>query len=134
MEKSYLKKIIALSSKDLQIISALTSESIAKVSDIKYLSKNKIFILSVDRKDKENNDDLINSIIKFSFIDACKSKNVAQKNSEKILKLITIDVLKKNHNYEIILLFSEPKGTMTTNSYISLTSEIIDVELVDQKK
>ena len=127
MEKSYLKKIIALSPGDLQIISALSCDSTAKVSDIKYLSKNKIFILSVDRKDKENNDDLINSIIKFSFIDSCKSKNVDQKNPEKALKLITIDVFKKNHNYEIILLFSE-------NSYISLESEIIDAELVDQSK
>ena len=127
MEKSYLKKIIAQNPKDLQIIAALISESKAKVSDIKYLPKNKIFLLSIDRKDKENNDDLINSIIKFSFIDSCKSKNVNQKNPEKALKLITIDVFKKNHNYEIILLFSE-------NSYISLESEIIDAELVDQSK
>ena len=127
MEKSYFKKIIAQNPKDLQIIAALISESKAKVSDIKYLPKNKIFLLSIERKEKENNNDLINSIIKFSFIDVCKSKNVDQKNSEKILKLITIDVLKKNHNYEIIVVFSE-------NSYISLTSEIIDVELIDQQK
>ena len=127
MPKSYLKKIIAQNPKDLQAIAALISESKAKVSDIKYLPKNKIFLLSIDRKEKENNNDLINSIIKFSFIDVCKSKNVDQKNSEKILKLITIDVFKKNHNYEIIVVFSE-------NSYISLKSEVIDVELVDQVK
>ena len=127
MEKSYFKKIIAQNPKDLQIIAALISESKAKVSDLKYLPKNKVFLLSIDRKEKENNDNLINSIIKFSFIDVCKSKNVDQKNSEKILKLITIDVFKKNHNYEIIVVFSE-------NSYISLTSEIIDVELLDQPK
>ena len=127
MIKKYFKKILVQNPKDLQIISALSAESTAKVSDIKYLSKNKIFILSVDRKDKENNDDPINSIIKFSFIDVCKSKNVDPKNSEKVLKLITIDVFKKNHNYEILLLFSE-------NSYISLESEVIDAELLDQGK
>ena len=127
MIKKYFKKILVQNPKDLQIISALSAESTAKVSDIKNLSKNKIFILSVDRKDKENNDDPINSIIKFSFIDACKSKNVDQKNPEKVLKLITIDVFKKNHNYEILLLFSE-------NSYISLESEIIDAELIDNVK
>ena len=127
MTKKYFKKILVQNPKDLQIISALSSDSTAKVSDMKYLSKNKIFILSVDRKDKENNDGPINSIIKFSFIDSCKSKNVDQKNPEKALKLITIDVFKKNHNYEIILLFSE-------NSYISLKSEVIDAELVDQVK
>jgi len=127
MTKKYFKKILAQNPKDLQIIAALISESKAKVSDIKYLPKNKIFLLSIDRKEKENNNDLINSIIKFSFVDVCKSKNVDQKNSEKILKLITIDVFKKNHNYEIIVVFSE-------NSYISLKSEVIDAELVDQVK
>ena len=127
MSKNYLKKIIAQNPKDLQIIAALTSESKTKISDIKYLPKNKIFLLSIERKEKENNDDIINSIIKFSFIDVCKSKNVDQKNSEKILKLITIDVFKKNHNYEIIVVFSE-------NSYISLESEIIDAELIDNVK
>ena len=127
MTKKYFKKILAQNPKDLQAIAALISESKAKVSDIKYLPKNKIFLLSIERKEKENNNDLINSIIKFSFIDVCKSKNVDQKNSEKILKLITIDVFKKNHNYEIIVVFSE-------NSYISLKSEVIDAELVDQVK
>ena len=126
MIKKYFKKILVQNPKDLQMISALSADSTAKISDIKYLPKNKIFLLSIDRKDKENNDDLINSIIKFSFIDVCKSKNVDQKNPEKVLKLITIDVFKKNHNYEILLLFSE-------NSYISLESEIIDAELVDDQ-
>ena len=126
MIKKYFKKILVQNPKDLQIISALSAESTTKISDIKYLPKNKIFLLSVERKNKENNDDLINSIIKFSFIDVCKSKNVDQKNPEKALKLITIDVFKKNHNYEIILLFSE-------NSYISLESETIDAELVDDQ-
>ena len=127
MIKKYFKKILVQNPKDLQIISALSAESIAKVSDIKYLPKNKIFLLSIDRKDKENNDDLINSIIKFSFIDSCKSKNVDQKNPEKALKLITIDVFKKNHNFDIIVYFSG-------NSYISLQSEVIDAELLDQGK
>ena len=54
MSKNYLKKIIAQNPKDLQIIAALISESKAKVSDIKYLPKNKIFLLSIDRKEKEN--------------------------------------------------------------------------------
>ena len=127
MTKKYFKKILAQNSKDLQAIAALISESKAKVSDIKYLPKNKIFLLSIDRKEKENNNDLINSIIKFSFIDSCKSKNVDQKNPEKALKLITIDVFKKNHNFDIIVYFSG-------NSCISLQSEVIDAELLDQGK
>ena len=127
MTKKYFKKILAQNPKDLQAIAALISESKAKVSDIKYLPKNKIFLLSIERKEKENNNDLINSIIKFSFIDSCKSKNVDQKNPEKALKLITIDVFKKNNNFDIIVYFSG-------NSYISLQSEVIDAELLDQGK
>ena len=126
MNKKFLKKIIAQSQKDLELISALSAGSKAKIEDIKYLQKNKIFILSVNRKEKENNNEIINSIIKFSFVDSCKSKNIDQKTSDKIIELITINVLKKNNNYQILLLFSK-------NSYISLKSEIIDVELIDQK-
>ena len=126
MNKKFLKKIIAQSPKDLELISALSAGAKAKIEDIKYLPKNKIFLLLVNRKEKENNNEIINSIIKFSFVDSCKSKNIDHKNPDKIIELITINILKKNNNYQILLLFSK-------NSYISLNSEIIDVELCDQK-
>ena len=126
MNKKFLKKIIAQSPKDLELISALSAGSKAKIEDIKYLPKNKIFLLLVNRKEKENNNEIINSIIKFSFVDSCKSKNIDHKNPDKIIELITINILKKKNNYQIFLLFSK-------NSYISLNSEIIDVELCDQK-
>ena len=45
MSKAYLKKIIARSAEDLQIISACCSEGKVKINDIKYLKKNKIFCL-----------------------------------------------------------------------------------------
>ena len=127
MDKKYFKKIIAQNSKDLEVISALSAGSKVKISDIKYLPKNKIFLLSIIRKQKENNDELINSIIKFSFIDSCKSQNIDQKNINKTIELITINIFKKNNNYQISLFFSG-------NSCISLQSEIIDAELVDQNK
>ena len=127
MNKKYFKKIIAQSPKDLEVISALSAGSKVKISDIKYLPKNKIFLLSINRKQKENNDQLINSIIKFSFIDSCKSQNIDQKNINKTIELITINIFKKNNNYQISLFFSG-------NSCISLQSEIIDAELVDQNK
>ncbi len=126
MEKKYFKKIIAQNSKDLEVISALSSGSKVKIGDIKYLKKNKIFIISINRKEKEVNNEIINSIIKFSFIDSCKSKKIDQRTPDKIIELITINILKKNNNYQILFLFSK-------NSYISLKSEIIDVELIDQQ-
>ena len=47
MDNKFLKKIIAQSPEDLQFISACCSEAKVKISDIKYLSSNKIFLLSL---------------------------------------------------------------------------------------
>ena len=43
MSKAYLKKIIARSAEDLQIISACCSEGKVKINDIKYLKKKQNF-------------------------------------------------------------------------------------------
>ena len=129
MDKKYLKKIIAQSPLDLKMISACCSEAKLKLSDIKYLPKNKLFLISIERLNKEieNKSDKINSIIKFEFIESSKSKNIDQSNQEIILELLAIDLVKKNQNYEIILLFSN-------NAFITLSAEIIEVTLEDQKK
>ena len=128
MDKKFLKKIIAQSSEDLQIISACCSEAKVKISDIKYLPSNKIFLLSLLRADRENenNKNLIKSVIKFEFIDSSKSKNINQNNPKILLELLAIDIFKKEKNFEIILLFSK-------NRFITLTSEIIEVTLEDLK-
>ena len=127
MNKKFLKKIIAHSAEDLKLISACCSEGKVKISEIKYLPKNKIFLLFIDRliKEEENNKDRVSSIIKFEYIYSSKSKNINQKNMDLTLELIAIDLYKKDQNYEIILLFS--------NGFITLTAEIIDVVLEDLK-
>ena len=128
MDKRFLKKIIAQSPEDLQIISACCSEAKVKISDIKYLPSNKIFLLSLSRIDRENenNKNSIKSVIKFEFIDSSKSKNIIQNNQNILLELLAIDIFKREHNFEIILLFSK-------NRFITLTSEIIEVTLEDLK-
>ena len=128
MKKRFLKKIIAQSPEDLQIISACCSEGKVKISDIKYLVSNKIFLISILRKDRENDDDkkLIKSIIKFEFVQSTKSKNIDQNEPETELELLAIDLFKKEHNFEIILLFSE-------NRFITLNTEVIEATLEDQK-
>ena len=124
---NFLKKVIAQSPEDLQIISALCAESKAKISDIKYLPSTKIFLLSVLRIDKETaNDELINSIVKFEFIESSRSKNIDQSNKDLSLDLLAIDIFKKKENFEIVLLFSK-------NGIITLSTEAIDVTLEDQK-
>ena len=124
---SFLKKVIAQSPDDLQIVSAICAESKVKISDIKYLPSTKIFLLSVLRMDKETaNGKPVNSVIKFEFIESSKSKNINQSNADLTLELFAIDIFKKKENFEIVLLFSK-------NGIITLSTEVIDVTLEDQK-
>ena len=127
MRKKYLAKIIANDNEGLQMISACCSGSKIKISNMKFLKSNKIFLIYLERKKIEtgNNEKKINSICKFDFIDKVKSKNINQNDLESTLELIAIDFLKNNENYEINLIFND-------NAYISLTSETIEVRLEDQ--
>ena len=129
MDKKYFSKLIVRDQQGLSLISACCSESEVKISNIKYLKQNKIFLISVTRfkKETEKKNDLVNSILRFDYIDFVKVKNIDQKNHEKTLKLLTIDCLKRNNKFEIILVFSEK------NTYISLSTEVIEINLEDQK-
>ena len=129
MIKRYLAKIIAKDGQGLQLISAYCAGAKVKITEIKYLPKNKIFLLSLERlsKESDNNNFKINSICKFEFVDSVKSKNVNQNNLNLVLELFTIDLLKNKENYEINLIFSN-------NAYITLSTEIIEVTLEDQNK
>ncbi len=128
MEKQYLKKIIAQTPEDLHIISACCSEGKVNIDDVKYLASNKIFLISIARfsKEEENKNKLINSIIKFEFINSSKSKNIDQNDTSLTLELLTIDIFKKGENFEITMLFSK-------NRIITLAAEVIEVTLEDQK-
>ena len=128
MADKFLKKIIAQNQEDIRVISALCSEAKVKLIDIKFLKKNKIFLISLirDNKEKADSKEKINSIIKFEFIEESKSKNIDQNNEESILELLAVETYKKENNYEIILLFSN-------NGIINLFCEIIDCTLEDVK-
>ena len=59
MDKKYLAKIMARDNEGLQMISACCAGAEIKISDIKYLQKNKVFLLSLKRskletEEKEN--------------------------------------------------------------------------------
>ena len=129
MKKKYLSKIIANDNEGLQMISACCSGAEIKVSNIKYLQTNKVFLLSLKRTKIETKNDgkKVNSICKFEFVDSVKSKNIKQDDVDQKLELITMDYLKNNDNYEISLIF-------TNNAYITLSIEIIEVTLDDQNK
>ena len=129
MNRKYLSKIIANDNEGLQMISACCAGAEVKVTDIKYLQKNKVFLLSLKRSkiETENEKKKVISICKFEFVDNVKSKNIKQGDVDQKLELINIDYLKNNDNFEISLIF-------TNNAYITLSTEIIEVTLDDQNK
>ena len=125
----YLARIIAGDLEGLRMISACSSGAKVKVSDIKYLAFNKVFLLSIERikVENENKDIKVNSILRFDFVDKVRSKNIDQSKKEKYLELIGIDYLKNNNLYEINLIFNN-------NVYIALTTETIEARLEDQSE
>ena len=127
MKKSYFKKIIANSADGLKYISACCYQ--AKVSDIKFLRNNKIFLIYLERYNVESDEKKIkiNSVIKCEHVYVAKSKNINQKDTDLILELITIDVFKKKNDYDIVFLFSN-------SEILNLTVEVIEITLEDIKK
>ena len=127
MDKQFFKKITCQSPEDLPFVSALISEGKIKFKELKYLPKNKIFLFLIKRFDKEKpeSDRKIISIVKFAYIVSIKLKNFQSSNKDEIFELLALDLLKKDHNYEIVLLFSN-------NRFITLNAEVIDIELTDQ--
>ena len=127
--KKYFAKIIATDNEGLRMISACCSGAKVKTSNIKYLKTNKIFLLSLERKNIEGQDaeKKINSICKFDFVDGVKSKNINQKNQGLVLELIAIDYLKNKNDYEVNLIFNN-------NAHIALKTDSIEVSLEDQNE
>ena len=127
-ERKYLAKIIAKDPNGLQVISACCSEGKVKVEEIKFLKKNKLFLISIERlnKEKEKNQK-IKSICKFEFVDSVKSKNIDQNEKNSILELLTINLFKVGENFEITLLFNN-------NAFITLFTEVLEITLEDQNK
>ena len=125
----YLAKIIASDQEGLQMVSACSSAAKVKISDIKYLASNKVFLLLIERikVENENEDKKVNSILRFDFLDKVRSKNIDQSNQEAVLELVGIDYLKNNDVYEINLIFNN-------NAHIALSTETIEARLEDQSE
>ncbi len=129
MNKKYLAKIFAKDNHGLKLISACCYESKIKIIELKYLKKNQIFLVFLKRLTRENEKNIkeVNSILRFDFIEAVKSKNINQKNKNLTLELFAINMLKNKEKFEINLLFKD-------NSCITLSTEIVEVILEDQKE
>ena len=104
-------------------------ESKVKIDEIKFLKKNKIFLILLERTSHEKNNKKmkINSICKFEFVDSVKSKNIDQNDKNSILELLAINLFKVGENFEITLLFNN-------NAFITLFTEVLEITLEDQNK
>ena len=126
MSKKYLAKILARDINGLNIISLHIHKAIVKISEIKYLKQNKMFILSMKRNSVKEKNKKVLSVCKFEFIDEAKSRKINQLYINKELEILAINVTKNIDNYNFNLLFSN-------NGLITLTSETIEVTLEDLK-
>ena len=126
MSKKYLAKILARDINGLNIISLHIHKAIVKISEIKYLQENKIFMMSMKRNSVKEKNKKVLSVCKFEFIDEAKSKKINQLYIDKELEILAINVTKNIDNYNFNLLFSN-------NGLITLTSETIEVTLEDLK-
>ena len=126
-------KLIARTEDDLRVVSAHLQDSIANVSDIANLGKNKIFIMQLNRfmwEDVEKGvfrkNKRIRTIIKFENVIKVLSKNINQLKKDKFLDFLTIETnLMPDNNYEMKIVFAG-------DSVIRVISEVIEVTLDDQ--
>ena len=125
----YRPQIIASDLDGLQVVSACSTGAKVRVSDIKFLLSNKVFLLSIERTkiETDQEDKHINSILRFDNVLKVKSKNINQNNKDLVIELMAIDYLKNNNDYEINLMFEN-------NAHISLEVEALEILLEDQNE
>ena len=126
-------KLIAKTEEDLRVVSAHLQDSIASVSDIANLKKNKIFLMQLNRfmwEDVEKGvfrkNKRIRTVLKFENVMNVFSKNIDQLEKDKFLDFLAIETIKMpDNNYEMKIIFAG-------DSIIRITSEVIEVTLDDQ--
>ena len=126
-------KLIAKTKEDLRVVSAYLQDSIASISDIANLKKNKIFLMQLNRfmwedieKGVFRKNKRIRTILKFENVLEVGSKNVNQSKKDKFLEFLAIEsTIMPDNNYEMKIIFAG-------DSIIKIISEVIEVTLDDQ--
>ena len=126
-------KLIAKTEEDLKIVSAHLQDSIASLTDIANLKKNKIFLMQLNRfmwEDVEKGvfrkNKRIRTVLKFDNVTSVSSKNINQQNNKRFLDFLTIESsLMPDKSYEINLIFSG-------DAILKIKSEVLEVTLDDQ--
>ena len=128
-------KLIARTEEDIRVISAHLQDSIASLSDIANLKKNKIFLMQLNRfmwEDVEKGvfrkNKRIRTVLKFENVMEVISKNINQVKKDKFLDFLAIETNKMpDNNYEMKIIFAG-------DSIIRVLAEVIEVTLDDQGK
>ena len=126
-------KLIARTEEDLRVVSAHLQDSIANVSDIASLEKNKIFLMQLNRfmwedieKGVFRKNKRIRTVLKFENVIKVLSKNINQSKKDKFLDFLTIETIQMpDNNYEMKIVFAG-------DAIIRVVSEVIEVTLDDQ--
>jgi len=126
-------KLIASSNEDLKVISAHLQDSIVSPLDAANLTRNRIFLMQLNRfmwEDVEKGvfrkNKRIRTILKFDNVLSVTSKNINKENKKEFLDFLAIETnLLPDKSYEIKLVFSG-------NTIIKIICEVIDVTLDDQ--
>ena len=126
-------KLLATSDEDLRVIAAHLQDAIVSVQDIASLTKNRIFLIQLNRfmwEDVEKGvfrkNKRIRTMLKFDNVTSVLSKNINSKDSKNFLDFLTIESnLLSDTSHEIKLIFSG-------DSVIKIKAEVIDVTLDDQ--
>ena len=126
-------RLIARTEEDMRVVSAHLQDSIASLSDIANLKKNKIFLMQLNRfmwEDVEKGvfrkNKRIRTILKFENVLDVVSKNINQLKKDKFLDFLAIETnITPDNNYEMKIIFAG-------DSIIRVSSEVIEVTLDDQ--
>ena len=126
-------KLIARTEEDLRVVSAYLQDSIASITDIANLKKNKILLMQLNRfmwEDVEKGvfrkNKRIRTILKFDNILEVHSKNINQSKKDKFLDFLAIESNQMpDNNYEMKIIFAG-------DSIIKIVAEVIEVILDDQ--
>jgi len=135
MDERVKLKLLEKNQDDLKIISAYLQDSILIVKDIVFLKHNRIFVMIVNRFMWENvekgvfrQNKRIRCAVKFEEVIKVESKNINQKNKNKLLECLAIKCSSIfNETYKIKIFFAG-------NSIITIISEVIEVALHDLGK
>ena len=126
-------KLIAKTEEDLRVVSAHLQDSIASISDVANLKKNKIFLMQLNRfmwEDVEKGvfrkNKRIRTILKFENVLEVHSRNINQSKKDKFLDFLAIECnTMPDNNYEMKIIFAG-------DSIIKIIAEVIEVTLDDQ--